>query len=165
MSLYNGISGIGAMLAGFGFSSLRMQFPAETPAFVQIIYLSITASAVGLELCAILNASTCAVFGPGKFLRSKGGPEDAEKVLSVLEDKIEVTLGYFMTGLYCIVLSSALKAFVQYSFMNACIVACGLVAMTYVLIQAGRRIFKSMYVQKGHALSGKMQQIFDPTNI
>ena len=123
---------------------------------IQVVYLSITACAIGLELCAILNASTCAVFGPGKFLRGKGGSNDAEKVLRVLEDKIDITLGYFMTGLYCIVLSSGLKAFIQYSFLNACIVAIGLVAMTFVLITAGRRIFKSMYVSKEVAASGRM---------
>ena len=66
------------MLAGFGFSSLKMEFPKETSTLAQILYLSITASAIGLELCAILNAATCSVFGPGKFLRGKGGIESAE---------------------------------------------------------------------------------------
>ena len=51
------------MLAGFGFSSLKMQFPDSTPLLLQIVYLAITASAVGLELCAILNAACCSVFG------------------------------------------------------------------------------------------------------
>ena len=78
VSLYNGISGIAAMLAGFGFSSLKMDFPKNTSTLVQILYLSFTASAIGLELCAILNAATCSVFGPGKFLRGRGGIESAE---------------------------------------------------------------------------------------
>ena len=73
VSLYNGISTIAAMLAGFGFSSLRFEFPKETHTVTQILYLGITASAVGLELCAILNSATCSVFGPGLFLRGKGG--------------------------------------------------------------------------------------------
>lgn len=51
------------MLAGFGFSSLKLQFPAGTSIIVEIIYLAITASAVGLELCAILNSACCSVFG------------------------------------------------------------------------------------------------------
>ncbi len=51
------------MLAGFGFSSLKMQFPDSTPLIFQILYLSVTACAVGLELCAILNAACCSVFG------------------------------------------------------------------------------------------------------
>ena len=69
------------MLAGFGFSSLKMQFPENTSILVELVYLAFTASAVGLELCAILNAACCSVFGneyhhisslgigPGKFLR------------------------------------------------------------------------------------------------
>ena len=51
------------MLAGFGFSSLKITFPASTPVIVEIIYLSITAIAIGLELCAILNSACCSVFG------------------------------------------------------------------------------------------------------
>jgi hypothetical protein len=73
VGLYNSISGIAAMLAGFGFSSLKMSFPEKTSMFLEIIYLGITACAIGLELCAILNSATCSVFGPGKFLRGSEG--------------------------------------------------------------------------------------------
>jgi hypothetical protein len=51
------------MLAGFGFNSLKMNFPTSTPMVVEIVYLAVTATAVGLELCAILNAACCSVFG------------------------------------------------------------------------------------------------------
>ena len=54
-----------------------------------------------------------------------------------------------MLGLYCIVLSSGLKAFFFYAFWNALIVVLGLVAMTYVLIASGKRIFTNLYVEKG----------------
>ena len=73
VALYNGISGIAAMMAGFGFASLKIQFSPGTPLVLQIAYLSVTACAIGLELCAILNAATCSVFGPGMFLRGKDG--------------------------------------------------------------------------------------------
>ena len=72
-----------------------------------------------------------------------------------------------MSGLVCIVISSSLKAFIQYSFVNAVVVSCGLVCMTYILVKSGRRIFKNMYVDKGKAITGKIttDQIYDPTNI
>ena len=112
VGLYNSISGIAAMLAGFGFSSLRMEFPKNTSIVFEMLYLAFTACAIGLELCAILNAATCSVFGPGKFLRGKGGIAAAEQVVAVLEDKMDITIGYFMAGLICIVISSSLKAFI-----------------------------------------------------
>ena len=145
------------MLAGFGFSSLKISFPQNTSFLLQTLYLSITACAIGLELCAILNSATCSVFGPGKFLRGRGGVQAAEKAVQVLEDKTEITLGYFMGGLYCIVLSSSLKAFILYSFLNASIVTVGLVAMTMVLVKSGRRIFQQMYVEKSKAISGRIE--------
>jgi len=51
------------MLAGFGFSSLKMNFPPSTPMILEIVYLAVTATAIGLELCAILNSACCSVFG------------------------------------------------------------------------------------------------------
>ena len=87
--------------------------------------------------------------------------------MNVLEEKSEITLAYFMIGLYCIVLSSALKAFILYTLWNALVVAGGLVMMTYILIDAGKRIFNNMYVEKNQAVRGKIDrdQVYDPTNI
>jgi hypothetical protein len=107
------------------------------------------------------------VFGPGKFLRGKSGIKSAEEAVKVLEEKAETTIGYFMVGLICIVLSSSLKAFILYSFVLACIVTAGLTFMTYVLVKTGRRIFANMYVDKDVAISGKItaEQVNDPTNV
>ena len=144
------------MLAGFGFSSLRMSFPDHTSIVFEILYLAFTAGAIGFELCAILNSATCSVFGPGKFLRARGGVQTAESVVKVLEDKADPTLMYFMQGLVCITISSSLKAFIQYSFINAVIVTAGLVLMLYCLVVIGRRIFKNLYVDKSTATTGKI---------
>jgi hypothetical protein len=78
--------------------------------------------------------------------------------VTVLEEKSEITLAYFMIGLYCIVLSSALKAFILYSLWNALVVTAGLVFMTYMLVSAGKRIFDNMYVEKEKAIRGKIDR-------
>ena len=137
MGLYGGISGIGAMMAGFGFGSLNIDFPEGTNVIIQIFYLSITACAIGLELCAILNSATCSVFGPGKFLRGKDGLASANEAVSVLEEKSEITLTYFLAGFMCIVISSSLKAFILHTFINALIVSIGLFVMAYYLVIIG----------------------------
>ena len=127
------------------------------------------------------------MIGHGKFLRGTGGIHSADKAVQVLEDKSEVTVTYFMLGLYCIVMSSALKAFILYTLWNAIIVLLGLMVMTYYLIKAGkyrwlhlqpsnlsllifsigRRIFNELYVEKDDKITGKINkdQIFDPTNV
>jgi hypothetical protein len=58
----------------------------------------------------------------------------------VLEEKSEITLTYFMLGLYSIVISSAFKAFIMYTLWNACVVSAGLVLMTFILVNAGKFI-------------------------
>ena len=75
-----------------------------------------------------------------------------------MEEKSEITLAYFMLGLYCIVISSGLKAFILYTLWNALVVAAGLVVMTYILIDAGKRIFRTMYVEKDKAIRGKIER-------
>lgn len=63
-----------------------------------------------------------------------------------------------MLGLYCIVISSGLKAFILYTLWNALVVSAGLVVMTYILIDAGKRIFRNMYVEKDKAIRGKIER-------
>ena len=118
------------MMAGFGFSSLKIEFPSTTSQILQIAYLSFTASAIGLELCAILNSAIISVFGPGKFLRGHKGLESANEAVQVMEDFSEVTIQYFLMGFGCIIVSSSLKAFILHSFLNAVIVSIGLYVMS-----------------------------------
>ena len=96
-----------------------------------------TACAIGLELCAILNSSICSVFGPGKFLRGRNGLASANEAVNVLEEKSEITLFYFLMGFICIIISSILKSFLLHSFFNAVVVSAGLVFMSFYLIHVG----------------------------
>ena len=167
VALYNGISGIAAMMAGFGFGALKIDFPDTVPEVLQIAYLSVTAGAIGLELMAILNSATCSVFGPGKFLRGKDGFASANEALEVLEEKSEITLKYFLAGFACIIVSSILKSFLVQAFVNALIVSIGLVIMSYVLIQLGQQVIQKLYVGKNDAIRGsiKQEQVLDPTRV
>ena len=154
VQLYNGISGISAMMAGFGFASLKISFPESTSRLLQILYLSITTCAIGFQLCAILNAATCSVFGPGKFLRGKHGLASANHAVNVLEQKSEVTIAYFLLGFAGIIVSSSLKAFILHTFVNALIVSIGLAIMSYYLVTIGQRIKQKLYVESNAAISG-----------
>ena len=53
-------------------------------------------------------------------------------------------------------ISSAFKAFIQYTFLNAMLVTLGLVGMTLLLAKAGKRIIDNMYVAKDKAISGRI---------
>ena len=154
-------------MAGFGFSSMKMDFPAGTSEMIQIVYLSVTAAAIGFELCAILNSAIISVFGPGKFLRGHQGLQSAKEAVQVMEDYSEPTMQYFTMGFFCIIASSSLKAFILHSFISAVIVTGGLILMGKYLLQVGLRIKDSLYVQKESALTGEIRkdQIQDPTDV
>ena len=61
--LYTCISGMAAFLAGFAFKNLTSKLPDDTNSFVKLLFLVITASCVGLEICAIATSTACNVFG------------------------------------------------------------------------------------------------------
>ena len=84
-----------------------------------------------------------------------------------MEEMSEPTIQYFMLGFGCIIVSSALKAFILHSFINAVIVSAGLFVMAQYLIYVGTRIKNALYVEKTAAISGHIthDQINDPTNI
>ena len=154
------------MMAGFGFGSLRVGFPDNTSTALQIGYLSITACAIGFELCAILNSATCSVFGPGKFLRGRDGLKSADEAVSVLEEKSTITIQYFLSGFVCIIISSILKSFILHNIVNATIVSMGLLIMSFYLVNAAYRIKEKLYVESQSAIQGiiRKDQVIDPTN-
>ena len=117
-------------------------------------------------MCAILNSATCSVFGPGKFLRGRDGLKSADQAVSVLEEKSEITMQYFLSGFCCIIISSILKSFILHTFINALIVSIGLVIMSFFLINTGMRIKNELYVESNQAITGQIRkdQIIDPTN-
>ena len=79
----------------------------------------------------------------------------------------EITIQYFLMGFSCIIVSSALKAYLLHSFINATIVSAGLFLMSQYLIQVGKKIKTQLYVEKTSAISGQIHedQVYDPTNI
>jgi hypothetical protein len=106
------------------------------------------------------------VFGPGKFLRGRDGLKSADQAVSVLEEKSEITMQYFLSGFCCIIISSILKSFILHTFMNALIVSIGLVIMSFFLVNTGMRIKDELYVESKQAITGQIRkdQIIDPTN-
>ena len=146
------------MLAGFGFSSLKMDFPSDTSALMQILYLSFTAAAIGFSLCAIINASTCSVFGPGKFLRGRDGLKSANDAVKVMDEKSETTITYFFGGFTCIILSSIMKSFLLHTFYNALTVSVALFFMAIYLMKVGRRIKTQLYVTHTKAITGEIEE-------
>ena len=154
------------MMAGFGFGSLKVDFPDKTSTALQVFYLSITSCAIGFELCAILNSATCSVFGPGKFLRGKDGLNSASQAVQVMEEKSDVTLKYFLCGFSCIVMSSILKSFILHTFWNALTVSSALILMAMYLYNVGMRIKNKLYVATSVAIKGVIErdQVVDPTN-
>lgn len=80
--LYTCISSMAAFLAGFAFKNLTSKLPENANPFIAIFFLAITASCVGLELCAIVNSTACNMFGiapPSQHCRTWHVPPRAER--------------------------------------------------------------------------------------
>ena len=68
------ISTSSALLAGFAWYGLtEVPFDSNSDAAIQTMYLVVTTLIMGLELLTVVNATLCAILGPGLALRGPDG--------------------------------------------------------------------------------------------
>ncbi|CAE8654624.1 unnamed protein product, partial [Polarella glacialis] len=66
-----------AMFAGFAFEQITEPVPEGTNKMLEVVYVVLTASTLGFELCVCMSCTFCCIFGKGLALR---GPNGARSV-------------------------------------------------------------------------------------
>eukprot|EP00914_Ancora_sagittata_P004202 GHVO01009246.1.p1 GENE.GHVO01009246.1~~GHVO01009246.1.p1 ORF type:complete len:138 (+),score=6.81 GHVO01009246.1:120-533(+) len=64
----------GALLAGFAFSQLTTEIPSGVPYKLESAYVLSTALAMGTQMCVVVIATLCCMWGPGLALRGAKNP-------------------------------------------------------------------------------------------
>ena len=103
------ISTSSALLAGFAWYGLtEVPFDSNADATVQTLYLVVTTLIMGLELLTVVNATLCAILGPGLALRGPDG--SMHNAVEGMMTHYRFTLACFTFGLVCFMLSALLCA-------------------------------------------------------
>ena len=112
------ISTSAALLAGFAWYGLtEVPFDSNASAVTQTMYLVITTLIMGLELLTVVNATLCAILGPGLALRGPDG--SMHNAVQGMMTHYRFTLACFTLGLICFMLSALLYAWMQFDWTLA----------------------------------------------
>jgi hypothetical protein len=103
------ISTSSALLAGFAWYGLtEVPFDSNADAAIQTMYLVVTTLIMGLELLTVVNATLCAILGPGLALRGPDG--SMHNAVNGMMTHYRFTLACFSLGLLCFMISALLCA-------------------------------------------------------
>ena len=106
------ISTSAALLAGFAWYGLtEVPFDLQANVVVQTLYLVVTTLIMGLELLTVVNATLCAILGPGLALRGPDG--SMHNAVNGMMTHYKFTFACFTCGLLCFHISALLYAWMQ----------------------------------------------------
>jgi hypothetical protein len=109
------ISTQAALLAGFAWYGLtEVPFTENTNDVVQTTYLVMTTCIMGLEMLTVVNATLCAILGPGLALRGPDG--SMHKAVDGMMTHYRFTFACFSLGLLCFQFSALLYSWMQFSW-------------------------------------------------
>jgi len=135
------ISTSAALLAGFAWYGLtEVPFDEEADAMTQTLYLVITTLIMGLELLTVVNATLCAILGPGLALRGPDG--SMHTAVAGMMTHYKFTLACFTGGLICFMLSALLYGWMQFTWPLAGPMTVLLVYFLYTIIKYFIRIYR-----------------------
>lgn len=107
LMVYDKLSQISSLLAGFASSALMVGIPRKDNPYLVTLFLLSTGSALGSHLLVVVVTTMCTMWGPGHALKGEdaGYVDHAVYVLDSTKDSME---RFFMFGLVCYFSSSIL---------------------------------------------------------
>jgi hypothetical protein len=147
------ISTSAALLAGFAWYGLtEVPFDLEANVGVQTLYLVVTTLIMGLELLTVVNATLCAILGPGLALRGPDG--SMHNAVNGMMTHYKFTFACFTCGLLCFHVSALLYAWMQFEWELALPVSILLLYFLWTVWRYFRRIVKRFQLQPTSVVSG-----------
>jgi len=147
------ISTSAALLAGFAWYGLtEVPFDEQADAVIQTMYLVVTTLIMGLELLTVVNATLCAILGPGLALRGPDG--SMHTAVHGMMTHYKFTLVCFTGGLVCFMLSALLYGWMQFSIDLALPLTILLVYFLYKIFAYFTRIFNRFRLDPNSVVTG-----------
>jgi len=147
------ISTSSALLAGFAWYGLtEVPFDSNASALTQTLYLVVTTLIMGLELLTVVNATLCAILGPGLALRGPDG--SMHNAVQGMMTHYRFTLACFTLGLVCFMLSALLYSWMQFDWTLALPMTLLIVYFLFILQRYYIRIYRRFRLPPESAVTG-----------
>jgi len=134
MGVFNRLSSISSILAGFASSALLMSVPQWEDALVVTAFLVFTSCAFGMNLLVILIATLCNLWGPGKALRGNDSSH-LHEAIDVLEKSMQEAMRFFVLGLFCYFISTIMVVWLFFDHIGAIITTVLLILFLCMLVR------------------------------
>eukprot|EP00908_Phaeocystis_cordata_P007908 Transcript_18581.p1 GENE.Transcript_18581~~Transcript_18581.p1 ORF type:complete len:297 (-),score=102.67 Transcript_18581:98-988(-) len=119
---------------------------------IQTLYLVVTTLIMGLELLTVVNATLCAILGPGLALRGPDG--SMHNAVNGMMTHYKFTFACFTAGLLCFHISALLYAWMQFDWDLALPVSLLLMYFLWTVWRYFRRIVKRFQLQPTSVVTG-----------
>mmetsp|Transcript_15350 Transcript_15350/g.34881 ORF Transcript_15350/g.34881 Transcript_15350/m.34881 type:complete len:200 (+) Transcript_15350:137-736(+) len=134
IGVFNRMSGISAMLAGFASSALMLSVPRWENPWMVVAFLIFTGCAFGMNLLVILIATLCCLWGPGKALRGNDSVH-LHETIDILERQQQLAMRFFVMGLFCYFISSIMVTWLFFDNIGALLSTTLLTVALFMLVQ------------------------------
>mmetsp|Transcript_27633 Transcript_27633/g.43141 ORF Transcript_27633/g.43141 Transcript_27633/m.43141 type:complete len:213 (-) Transcript_27633:6-644(-) len=123
LMVYDKLSTISSLLAGFASSALMVGIPRSDNPYLVTLFLLSTGSALGSHLLVVIVTTMCTMWGPGHALKGEDADyvDNAVFILDSTRDSME---RFFMFGLVCYFSSSILVVWLLFDSKGCILVTC-----------------------------------------
>mmetsp|Transcript_101397 Transcript_101397/g.327214 ORF Transcript_101397/g.327214 Transcript_101397/m.327214 type:complete len:213 (-) Transcript_101397:106-744(-) len=134
IGVFNRMSGISSMLAGFASSAMMLSVPRWENPWMVVAFLIFTGCAFGMNLLVILIATLCCLWGPGKALRGNDSLH-LHQAIEILERQQQLAMRFFVMGLFSYFISSIMVTWLFFDNMGALLATAFLAVSLFMLVR------------------------------
>eukprot|EP00930_Biecheleria_cincta_P087776 TRINITY_DN77008_c0_g1_i1.p1 TRINITY_DN77008_c0_g1~~TRINITY_DN77008_c0_g1_i1.p1 ORF type:complete len:224 (+),score=36.01 TRINITY_DN77008_c0_g1_i1:46-717(+) len=103
-----------AIFAAFAFDQLTKPLPHGTHFLAEFIYLALTASTLGFQLCVVTSCTFCCIFGKGLALRGPLGIRSIHMAIENLHREQKLIFTQFLLGTLGYLMSHILEIWIHF---------------------------------------------------
>ena len=143
-----------ALLAGFAFTQITTSLPSDLSFSLEMSYLIFAAVSLGLQLCVIITATFCCMWGLGLALRGPDGAYSVEEAIKSLKEEQGVIFSLFIAGMLSFFISNMLLLWCYYDTFVAAAATLLFASFLCLLLYFAVSLFIQLRVSSSIAVEG-----------
>merc|ERR1719230_460094 len=140
------------MFAGFAFEQITEPVPEGTDLLLEVIYVTLTAIALGFELCVCMSCTFCCIFGKGLALRGPHGSRSVHVAVDNLQKEQKLVFTQFMMGILGYLLSHVIALWIYFKPRIAIMVSLPLCFFFVLIVYVAVDITSKLQVREAPVL-------------
>jgi hypothetical protein len=145
-----------ALLAGFAYSGLtQVAVPLDSQYILKLSYLLVTATAMCLELIAVMNTTLLSMMGPGLALRGPDG--SMHPAVDGMMEEYRAAYLNFLLGLIFFHFSAALFGWLAFDWVVSSFTTAFVLGSLYLLLRFAMRVHTRFRLPEDEVITGRFR--------